>query len=256
MRGWYDGPAFLNLVTNNDVQAQFGTVVRAWRSRLGISQEELAGRAGLHRTYVSDVERGTRNVSLASIDKLAAALEVSVATLFAQVGRVSADGSPLQAIGPDQLVDILFVEDRPEDVELTMRALTNANFKNRISVVRDGAEALEYLFGTGESPEQPQRSTNLPNLVLLDLGLPKISGLDVLRRIKAEERTRNIPVIVLTASSGDKDAMASRRLGADAYIVKPVGFQNLSEVIPQVSLHWALLKSPPEAPAINPNPPA
>jgi CheY-like chemotaxis protein/predicted XRE-type DNA-binding protein len=234
-------------VTNNDVQAQFGTVVRAWRSRLGISQEELAGRAGLHRTYVSDVERGTRNVSLASIDKLAAALEVSVATLFAQVGRTPADGSP--AISPDQLVDILFVEDRPEDVELTLRALTSANFKNRISVVRDGAEALEYLFGIGESPEQEQRANKLPNLVLLDLGLPKVSGMDVLRRIKSEERTRNIPVIVLTASSGDKDAMASRRLGADAYIVKPVGFQNLSEVIPQVSLHWALLKSPPETPA-------
>jgi CheY-like chemotaxis protein/DNA-binding XRE family transcriptional regulator len=235
-------------VTNNDVQAQFGTVVRAWRSRLGISQEELAGRAGLHRTYVSDVERGTRNVSLASIDKLAAALEVSVATLFAQVGNASGDGAAGRSVVPDELVDILFVEDRPEDVELTLRALKSANFKNRISVVRDGAEALGYLFGTGEPAEQP-RTAKLPNLILLDLGLPKVSGLDVLRRIKGEARTANIPVIVLTASSGDKDAMASRRLGADAYIVKPVGFQNLSEVVPQVSLHWALLKSPPVATA-------
>jgi two-component system response regulator len=226
------------------VQAQFGTVVRAWRSRLGISQEELAGRAGLHRTYVSDVERGTRNVSLASIDKLAAALEVSVATLFAQVGQASANGSTAQAVSADELVDILFVEDRPEDVELTLRALKSANFKNRISVVRDGAEALHHLFGTGMSADE-QQAIKLPKLILLDLGLPKVSGLEVLRRIKSEARTSNIPVIVLTASSVDKDAMASRRLGADAYIVKPVGFQNLSEVVPQVSLHWALLKSPP-----------
>ena len=231
-------------MTNNDVQAQFGTVVRAWRSRLGISQEELAGRAGLHRTYVSDVERGTRNVSLASIDKLAAALEVSVATLFAEVGSPPGDQSTSQAISPNDLVDILFVEDRPEDVELTLRALKSANFKNRISVVRDGAEALSYLFGPAESADQ-QRTTKLPKLILLDLGLPKVSGLEVLRRIKSEARTSSIPVIVLTASSGDKDAMASRRLGADAYIVKPVGFQNLSEVVPQVSLHWVLLKSPP-----------
>jgi len=219
-------------------------VVRAWRGRLGISQEELAGRAGLHRTYVSDVERGTRNVSLASIDKLAAALEVSVATLFAQVGQAPLDGSSPPPISADELVDILFVEDRPEDVELTLRALKSANFQNRISVVRDGAEALNYLFGTGELAEQP-RTIKLPKLILLDLGLPKVSGLEVLRRIKGEARTRSIPVIVLTASSGDKDAMASRRLGADAYIVKPVGFQNLSEVVPQVSLHWALLKAPP-----------
>ena len=218
--------------------------MRAWRSRLGISQEELAGRAGLHRTYVSDVERGTRNVSLASIDKLAAALDVSVATLFAQVGQATANGAPAQAISADELVDILFVEDRPEDVELTLHALKNANFKNRISVVRDGAEALNYLFGTGESAGEP-RTIKLPKLILLDLGLPKVSGLEVLRRIKSEARTSSIPVIVLTASSVDRDAIASRRLGADAYIVKPVGFQNLSEVVPQVSLHWALLKSPP-----------
>lgn len=233
-------------VSNNDVKAQFGTVVRAWRSRLGISQEELAGRAGLHRTYVSDVERGTRNVSLASIDKLATALEVSVATLFAQVGGMSADGSAAQAVSSDELVDILFVEDRPEDVELTLRALKSANFKNRISVVRDGAEALDFLFGAAD-PAAPQRAAKLPNLILLDLGLPKVGGLEVLRRIKADSRTSNIAVIVLTASSGDKDAMASRRLGADAYIVKPVGFQNLSEVVPQVRLHWALLKSGPVA---------
>lgn len=219
-------------------------MVRAWRSRLGISQEELAGRAGLHRTYVSDVERGTRNVSLASIDKLAAALEVSVATLFSQVGQAASSGPAPQAVSADELVDILFVEDRPEDVELTLRALKSANFKNRISVVRDGAEALHRLFGTPGSPDELP-GNKLPNLILLDLGLPKVSGLEVLRRIKGEARTSNIPVIVLTASSIDKDAMASRRLGADAYIVKPVGFQNLSEVVPQVSLHWALLKSPP-----------
>jgi CheY-like chemotaxis protein len=207
---------------------------------LGISQEKLAERANLHRTYISDVERGARNVSLASIEKLARALEVSIPTLLSDA---HGEGAPTELLLADKLVDILFVEDRADDVELAMRALKSAHISNRIHVVRDGAAALDYIFSTGEYANR--RRNDRPQLILLDLGLPKIDGLEVLRRIKADPRTSNIPVIVLTVSSRYRDIAASKRLGADAYIVKPVDFQNLSKVIPQLNMQWALLKSMP-----------
>ena len=226
-------------VTN--VKRRFGTSVRAWRARRAISQEELAARAGLHRTYVADIERGARNVSLGSIEKLATALEVSVAALFA-------DSHPGGIYVTGELVDILLVEDTPDDVNLTLQALKEANFSNAIHVVGDGAEALHFLFRTGSySNRHPGHSAQL---VLLDLELPKIHGLEVLRRIKSDPRTNAIPVVVLTASRRNRDALVSQRLGADGYIIKPVDFQNLSEVTPQLDLRWALLKSGAPVPGL------
>lgn len=217
-------------VTKSDLKLRFGTSIKLWRGRLGISQEELAGRAGLHRTYVSDIERGARNVSLESVEKLARALKVSAATLFA----------PSDSATVDELVDILLVEDNPDDVQLTTQALQQAKITNPVHVVRDGAEALNFLFCTGAyAGRRPERR---PQVVLLDLELPKVAGLEVLRRMKADSRTRTIPVVILTGSLYDRDMLMSKQLGADAYIVKPVDFQNLSEVTPQLSLHWALLK--------------
>ena len=136
-------------------------------------------------------------------------------------------------------MDILFVEDQADDVELTTQALKSANITNRIHIVRDGAAALDFLFGNGEYAQR-ERSRR-PQMVLLDLNLPKVSGLEVLRRIKADPRTRSIPVVVLTASKRDRDIATSKRLGAEAYIVKPVDFQNLSQVTPQLSLQWAAI---------------
>jgi CheY-like chemotaxis protein len=217
-------------VTKTDLKLRFGTSIKLWRGRLGISQEELAGRAGLHRTYVSDIERGARNVSLESVEKLARALKVSAATLF----TASETGTA------DELVDILLVEDSPDDVQLTTHALQQAKITNRVHVVRDGAEALNFLFCSG--PYARRRPDHRPQVVLLDLELPKVGGLEVLRRMKADPRTRMIPVVVLTGSLQDRDMLVSKQLGADAYIVKPVDFRNLSEVTPQLSLHWALLK--------------
>ena len=218
-----------------------------WRSRLGISQEELAGRAGLHRTYVCDVERGARNLSLESIEKLAHALQISVASLFSYESP-SAQPDARQIPG-NGLVDILFVEDDPSDVVLTLAALKNIT--NRVQVPRDGLAALDLLFGSGDAL-QPRRPDQ-PRLILLDLGLPKINGLDVLRRVKSDSRTASIPVVVLTASDSDRDLQISKRLGAAAYIIKPVGMNNLTEIAPQLSLRWALLKSPPmPAPATRP----
>lgn len=222
-----------------DLKRRFGTSVRAWRGRRGISQEELAERAGLHRTYVSDIERGARNVSLESIEKLASALEISVSTLFLPGGELAAGPNGEKAA--EELVDILFVEDNVDDVQLTMHALKEARITNRVHLVRDGAAALQYLFGPSAKESAPL--ARRPHLILLDLNLPKLDGLEVLRKIKADPRTRSIAVIVLTGSRHDADIRTSKRLGADAYIVKPVGFQNLSEVTPQLSLQWALLKS-------------
>lgn len=223
-----------------NVKKPFGTSVRAWRNRLGLSQEELAERAGLHRTYVSDVERGARNLSLESIEKLARALEVSVPALLSYSRDPMSDRG---ALPEARLLDILLVEDLADDVALTVRALKKANVTNRIHVVQDGVAALDYLFCTGEYSRR--RGEEGPPLILLDLGLPKIDGLEVLRRIKADPRTHHIPVIVLTASSRDRYLAASVRLGAETYIVKPVDFQSFYKVAPKLNLEWALLKPAP-----------
>ena len=227
-----------------DVKKQFGAAVRFYRDHLAISQEELAGRAGLHRTYISDVERGARNVSLESILRLATALEISLSALFSRLGEQSPHQANTLSWSNDELVDILIVEDSSDDVELTKKALKDVRITNHIHVVRDGSAALDFLFCKGEYSFR--KRSNRPQLILLDLGLPKIDGLEVLRQIKADTRTRTIPVIVLTVSSRDRDVAASQRLGADGYIVKPVDFQNLSGVTPQLSLQWALLKRAPE----------
>jgi CheY-like chemotaxis protein/DNA-binding XRE family transcriptional regulator len=224
----------------------FGAAVRFRRDHLGISQEELAGRAGLHRTYISDVERGARNVSLESINRLASALEVPLSSLFLHLEEASSEKSLLAPLSQEELVEILIVEDSVEDAELTIKALKDMRMTNRIRVVRDGAAALDFLFCKGEYANRKRHDR--PHMILLDLGLPKIDGLEVLRQIKANPRTRTIPVVVLTVSNRDRDIAAAQRLGAEAYIVKPVDFQNLSGVTPQLSLQWALLK---RAPVVN-----
>ena len=228
--------------TRHDVKWSFATVLRACRGRLGISQEELAGRAGLHRTYVSDIERGARNLSLESIDKLAKALGIPVSTLFSRLSDPPQSRSgTLSPVGTDDLVDILLVEGDRDDVKLTLRAFNNANFTNRIYVVADGAEALDFLFRSGGYAHR--WVGDRPKVILLDLKLPDIGGLEVLRRIKAEPQTRMIPVVVPTESPRHRDIAECRRLGVEAYITKPVDFLRFTMVTPQLRLQWALLKS-------------
>src|SRR2546425_730408 len=184
--------------TRHDLKWSFATAVRACRGRLGISQEELAGRAGLHRTYVSDIERGARNLSLQSIDKLAKALEIPVSTFFSRLNELpqpcSGTSGTFPTLAPDDVVDILLLEGDRDDAKLTLRAFNNANLANRVYVVTDGAEALDFLFRSGAYAHR--WVADLPKVLLLDLKLPKIGGLEVLRRIKAEPQTRVIPVVV------------------------------------------------------------
>ena len=215
-----------------DLKTLLGVAIKTQRASLGISQEELAYRAGLHRTYVSDLERGARNPSVESVEKLARALEISVSMLFEQ----AADGRQAR-----QLVEILLVEDNPRDVQLTLRAFEKAHITNPLHVVRDGVEALDFVFATG--PYAHRAEMKRPQIILLDLNLPRKNGLEVLRKIKADKRTQKIPVIVVTTSSRDRDIAECRRLGAENYIIKPIGFQNFSEVTPRLSLGWMLVKA-------------
>ncbi|MGD0947547.1 MAG: response regulator [Candidatus Binatia bacterium] len=141
-------------------------------------------------------------------------------------------------------VEILLVEDNPHDAELTMRALKKRNLANRLVWVRDGAEALDYIFGAGT--DAPPVITHTPKVVLLDLKLPKVDGLEVLGRLKGDERTKSIPVVVVTSSREEQDIVESYRLGVNSYIVKPVDFENFSEAVVQLGFYWLLLNQPPE----------
>jgi two-component system response regulator len=140
-------------------------------------------------------------------------------------------------------VEILLVEDNPNDVELALHALKKNNLTNNIHVVRDGAEALEFLFGTGAYADRNPNPT--PKVILLDLKLPKVDGLEVLKRIKADERTHMIPVVVLTSSREERDIVESYKLGVNSFIVKPVDFEQFTEAVRQLGMYWLLLNQPP-----------
>jgi len=140
-------------------------------------------------------------------------------------------------------VEILLVEDNPHDAELTLYALKKYNVANHIDIARDGTEALDYVFCTGAYAHR--RIENDPKVVLLDLKLPKVDGLEVLRRIKADPRTRTIPVVVLTSSREERDVVESYQLGVNSYIVKPVDFEQFVEAVRQLGLYWVLLNQAP-----------
>jgi two-component system response regulator len=145
----------------------------------------------------------------------------------------------------DMLVEILLVEDNPNDLELTLHALKRYNLGNHVEVARDGAEALDFLFCTG--PYVGRNPRNGPKLILLDLKLPKVDGLQVLQRIKADEDTRKIPVVVMTSSREERDIVESYRLGVNSYVTKPVDFGQFVEAVRQVGMYWVVLNQPPVA---------
>ena len=137
---------------------------------------------------------------------------------------------------------ILLVEDNPDDELLTLRTLKSANVSNKIDVVRDGAEALDYLFGSGA---YKGRGGAQPAIILLDIKLPKVDGLEVLQRIRRGDRTRLLPVVMLTSSDEQRDLLRSYELGVNSYVRKPVGFEELSQAVAQLGLYWLLINQPP-----------
>jgi two-component system response regulator len=140
-------------------------------------------------------------------------------------------------------VEILLVEDNPSDVELTLHSLKTSSLSNRIEVVRDGAQALDFIFCNGSYAHR--NIENGPKVVLLDLKLPKVDGLEVLQRIKSDPRTQAISVVVLTSSREERDIVESYKLGVNSYIVKPVDFEQFTEAVQQLGLYWLLLNQSP-----------
>ena len=138
---------------------------------------------------------------------------------------------------------ILLVEDNPRDEALTLRALKKSNIVNEVVVARDGVEALDYLFGRGAHAERD--TSVIPQLVLLDLKLPKVDGLEVLRRMRADKRTKRLPVVVFTSSSEEEDMLSSYGLGANSYVRKPVEFEHFLEATKQLGLYWLVLNEAP-----------
>jgi two-component system response regulator len=142
-----------------------------------------------------------------------------------------------------EAVDILLVEDNPQDAELTIRALKKSNLANRLITVEDGAEALDFLFCRGKYATRDVGHP--PKVVLLDLKLPKVSGLEVLRALKQDEKTRAIPVVIVTSSREDPDIKTAYSLGANSYVVKPVDFDAFAEAVSSLGLYWLLVNQPP-----------
>ena len=141
-------------------------------------------------------------------------------------------------------VEILLVEDSPSDAKLTIRALQKNHLSNNIVHLPDGAEALDFIFARGKY--SGRKIEHAPRIILLDLNMPKVGGLEVLREIKGDERTRRIPVIVMTSSKEDKDIITSYDLGVNSYVVKPIGFENFSKAVTDLGLYWLLVNQDPK----------
>ncbi|MGH8689309.1 MAG: response regulator [Burkholderiales bacterium] len=135
-------------------------------------------------------------------------------------------------------VEILLVEDNARDADLTMRALSSKNLANRVHWVKDGVEALDYMFRTGDYAER--NAAHAPRLILLDIKMPKVDGIEVLRRLKAAPATRAVPVVVMTSSAEERDLVESYRLGVNSYIVKPIEFDAFLDIVAQIGLYWVL----------------
>lgn len=217
-----------NSITKNFLSS-LGSVVKQRRLELGFSQEELAERSGLHRTYITDIERGVRNITLKSATRLAKALEVSLATVFAKVEGV-------RAAGDESLMAILLVDDDAEHVELTMNTLKENGVTNPIVIAKTGVEALKLLFGPSKQGKQPI------GLILLDLKLSDMSGVDILNKIQSDTRTRSVPVVVLKSSGSEDLHRESMALGIKAFVTKPVYFSEFSTIMPKLGFRWLLTK--------------
>jgi CheY-like chemotaxis protein len=140
-------------------------------------------------------------------------------------------------------IEIILVEDNPTDVEMTLTALKARNLANKVRVLRDGAEALDYIMNHVDC--RPGMEPHCPKVILLDLKLPKVDGLEVLKRIRSEERTKSVPVVILTSSNEERDRIASYQLGVNSYVVKPVNFDDFARAVAEIGCYWVLMNTPP-----------
>lgn len=140
-------------------------------------------------------------------------------------------------------IEILLVEDNPHEAELTIRSLKSHHLANKLKLIDDGADAIDFIFSEGRDTTDPKNVFS-PRLVLLDLKLPRVDGLEILRRMKTDERTRHIPVVILTSSKEERDIIDSYQLGANSYIVKPVNFQSFSKAVEELGLYWLVTNQP------------
>lgn len=209
----------------------FGLVVKDLRRKKQLSQEELANRCGLHRTYITDIEHGTRNVSLKNISKIAHAVEESLHDLFARVERNSQQGVHLigQTLQQDTInrppIEILLVEDDQTFIDQIWHELNKGKIGNKVHVVRNGEEALEFLFSV-QSDEN--KLSSITRAIFLDLDLPTISGFEVLERIRKDKSTKDIPVVVLISSASGVDKDRCKKLGVEEYLTKPLNIDSLT----------------------------
>jgi len=229
----------------SEVRTLFANSLRRWRTHRRLTQEELAERSDLHRTYISDVERGARNLSLESIDKLARALDISIPSLFTPVTApsLSPPSSPLARASATELLDILLIQASQKEVRASVESFHQVRFVNSVRAISSGAEALELFFGN-DFVKQANYMRKL--IVLLDLDLPDVSGLEVLRQLRSDERTRQIPVAILATPDRERDTLEARRLGAQAVLTKPLSFQALCQAASALDVTWAMLKPVPE----------
>ena len=143
---------------------------------------------------------------------------------------------------PNRDVEILIVEDNPRDLEMALRALRKHNLANRVFTVGDGAEALDFVFARGAYAAR--NPDNMPRVIFLDLKLPKVDGIEVLRQIKADERTRRIPIVIISSSAVDRDRVESYQLGVNSYVVKPIEFENFAKTIADLGFYWLVINEP------------
>ncbi len=222
------------------LQRKLGEAVRRCRAELKISQEELAWRSGLHRTYIADVERGSRNISLRNISNLASALEVSICGLLSDVGKPGGPGRGLAA----EPVEILLIEDSRADAAAAARELKKARLSNPVRVLA-GPDSADDIISGREGRRRGLRKG--PELILLAVNAPRTAGRGVLRKLKADPRTRDIPVVVLTGPGAAGEAAECLRLGAEGSIAKPFNIEAFWRVTTRIKFAWALLGPEPKS---------